>query len=276
MRNNILFTNRLSEMFEFPASGRLTEWDQVRPADDEPSISETQNILEWRTQLAIILTRPDPKEQPGEIGLLVEINQTTTPGRLHNQRTEGRSSGNLATERVAYCCQIIRRVYVRRCPSRTSRVMTDTYDGNGRPNSTSLLDLVPPILRPSEQNTGTGDEICIGEALHADQEWYVDGFQRDREHLIVKSRRAVRMTPRGRYRMDRYISGMASLLMKALPPSVFNDTETLRGLDEELPDMLKTFAPMIGDTDLSPQKLEIMSFVELFPCCTNASDCKFH
>ncbi|KAK3394972.1 hypothetical protein B0H63DRAFT_387983, partial [Podospora didyma] len=61
-------------------------------------------------------------------------------------------------------------------------------------------------------------------------------------------------------RVGQYISAMARLLQSSMPPGPLDDS-TLQGLEQELPDMLKTFALKMGHFGSTPEDREIMYFV---------------
>ena len=261
IRNKILFTDSAQGTLEFPGSGSLLDWYHVEAADNKPYTDQLSLVIERRTQLAIILTRPNPREDPAEIGLLVEIYKTTRPRPPHLEPNdelpdEDKTSATqsyqrprgdvLCGRRVAYCCQLIRRVKIRRDSSRVLssanslghghccqmlrrahrerhsentdasnqdtnpscrceiQVVCETHPNSGldpRDNPTlaepPLLRLMPKNLKPESMNGVDDDLLCIGQALDQDQEWYVDGFQRERENQIEDSRRAVKAPTSG-------------------------------------------------------------------------------
>lgn len=268
IRNSILLTDPL-QSFVFPGSGSLLEWYEVSAADDKPSTDETQSILDRRTQLAIILTRPDPKEMPHEIGLLVEIYDKTTPGipqvqqaahhlapvassQNTSQISAHQSPSRPDTRRVAYCCQIIRRVRIKRDASKTLwNASKENADGNGGP---PLLELMPRMLRPGGQEKPS-DELCIGQALDTDQEWYVDGFQREREEHIEPARKALKVPKSSA--AAKFFRGLMSLggsskevaRPEPLPPPVTTDPPPDHGTGDQMPSIQRkqTFSSIVSD-----------------------------
>lgn len=136
-RNNILKTDG---NFRFPVDNSFMEWYEVEPKP-EPGWSLFQGLSTRRTQLAVLLSRPFPKESPPDVGLLVEI---YNPEPLHLQ-----NDPSLGDVRFA---QIVFRVHVRRIHI----------------GSTSMnLHL---------QCRGA----IFGEAIPSDQRWCLDGYQPNR------------------------------------------------------------------------------------------------
>lgn len=68
-RNNILESGG---KFRFPVDNSFMEWYEVEPKP-EPGWSLFQGLSTRCTQLAVLLSRPFPKESPPDVGLLVEI-----------------------------------------------------------------------------------------------------------------------------------------------------------------------------------------------------------
>ncbi|KAK4452655.1 hypothetical protein QBC34DRAFT_398008 [Podospora aff. communis PSN243] len=233
IRNKVLCTEHSSVQgnLVFPGSGSLLEWYEVKSTGDEPSTDQIQSIIDSKNNLAIILTRPDPKELPYEIGLLVEI-KGTAPAEDRGQgkpKTQGAAEESLSgndnqqSGRVAYCCRIIRRVHIRRDSSRT--LWDGTQEGGAADSDPPLLRLMPDNLKPGAVN-GEEDDLCIGQALDIDQEWYVDGFESvKRQPNLEEVRPAVKAPPRSQ--LNRLL-GIGGQRQRASPrPSLTSEARTM-------------------------------------------------
>ena len=99
IRRRILGTDNFNNTFRFPSDRKLLEWYNAKPADPEQSVKYLNQIVNEKTRLAIILSRPQPGDSPPEIGLLVGI-----------QKRLGKK----------FYCYIIRRLHVWRDTSSNS------------------------------------------------------------------------------------------------------------------------------------------------------------
>lgn len=173
-RSSILGTDSLDNTFFFPVDRKLLEWYNAKPAEPEIPIPFVDVIVTAKTQLAIILCRPQPGESPAEIGLLVEI---------HSRTKRKTDYSNVPAEE--FNCRIIRRMHVWR------ETRTNYLTGPGR----SALPLDSENREP-HQNEGaarlsmiyagnpedTDMKICIGEVVQPSQIWVVDGHDYSRHN----------------------------------------------------------------------------------------------
>lgn len=101
--------------FDFPVDRGFNEWYTVgkhfeRVEPDATEITEAKQTL-W---FAIILSRPQPRERPDEIGLLVEVYNVA------RRQNEGESQ-----DHEIYFCRIINRVHIRRSRPNFFNGLTD-------------------------------------------------------------------------------------------------------------------------------------------------------
>lgn len=131
--------------FTFPVDRELHEWYTAEAVDRELHTVERVREM-WKDenskslQLAIIISRPRPKEAFPEIALLVVIYDIWRRREIDRKMKE------------IYCCQIIHRLKIRR----------------RRGNDDFKI--------PSNRE----DDNCIGEILETEQQWHIDGFEIDR------------------------------------------------------------------------------------------------
>lgn len=136
-RNKIL---EIGGSFRFPVDNSFMEWYEVEPKP-EPGWSLFQSLSTRRTQLAVLLSRPFPKESPPDVGLLVEIYNPELSNLLNDP--------SLQDVRFA---QIVFRVHVRRIH----------------------------IGSPSMNRHLQGHGAIFGEAIPSEQRWCLDGHQPNR------------------------------------------------------------------------------------------------
>jgi len=188
----------------------------IEPTEDEP-FTGLERILSFRSQLAIVMTRPHPREHPKEIALLGE-NKKEKRERKQGTRTKERSTqtrgggeggegeGNEGErgigeeeeegeEEVAYCCQTIRRV----------RIWHDTIASDDDAVIGSGYEMGLHHLSRSESRT---QFECVGEVLDANQLWYVDGVVPGREDDLPAFRKA---------KKDQKVPGRAVLIRARRP-----------------------------------------------------------
>jgi hypothetical protein len=173
-RQMIIGTDHNKHKFTFPIDQDLMEWYSVEVADKmRNSYRFDDDTRAKQTTLAIILSRPRPREMPPEIGLLVEISKE-------------KKNGNRPS---TYYCNIIHRVRVwREKPlysrnwnklagaGAVERLSTARQFQNVKINDVPELrdhDDPPSIL---DQPSTRDNEVCIGELVEPDQFWCVDGF----------------------------------------------------------------------------------------------------
>lgn len=194
MRGRVLGLNTVDdESFTFPVDDSLLEWYTARPADSG-HIPFLSGVLKSDKRLAIILSRPQPKASPPEIGLLVEIYRPSV-----NKVRESEGSGSAQT----YRCQIIRRLHVRRetramyltGPGQNGPQLNDPSDqkkhphweiitGSAKKETKTAFPSTEPHTTSSNKET---EGFCIGETLPPQQAWIVDGYVVNRTE-IAKSR----------------------------------------------------------------------------------------
>lgn len=181
--------------FCFPVDRHLQEWYRVTSADETANdyIEKTKSA---KSQLAIVLCRPRPKDSIPEIGLLVESWQVVPdPGHDEMKRI--------------FCTYVIHRVWVsRHSAARYSQEGTPTSSEPEQGPATSrsrssreaefgsheeaegIGEVVPPAQPSSEKDQApaiprsTSSRVvdffnnmeaeCIGEVVPPDQSWYVD------------------------------------------------------------------------------------------------------
>lgn len=164
LRKSILATDWTlnGQEFRFPVDPY--QWYAIEPADRTTATDDISAILERQTRLAIIMTRPNPREQPSEIALLVEIYQELGEG----------------AQSMTYCCQTIRRMKIK-------LHVTPPEITNACDNARSLP-LYGQGTTPRGDEEGPGSS-CIGEALDATQAWYVDGVVDERASGLPEFRK---------------------------------------------------------------------------------------
>lgn len=153
---NVLGFNFAKEnSFDFPVDREFYQWYRAEVADlDVHESDEHRRLLksiqaadtESPLQLAIIISRPNPREMVPEIGLLVKVCDSVL------SRDEYDSRQKSVTE---HYCKIIHRIKVAR--------LVD-HDEKTRMSSTANM------------RTSEGAD-CYGEVLDAEQIWFVDGFR---------------------------------------------------------------------------------------------------
>jgi hypothetical protein len=145
-RSQMLLKN--AESFHFPSDNTMLDWYIVEKADLTESSYDFGNVPEVSEQrFAIILPRP----RPGgirEISLLVQIEGED---KILDDKEEGEYC-------VVYYVSIIFRVWIRRETGDRIKISKDEY------------------MQALELESG-GDSLIYGEALDAEQKWYVDGKQ---------------------------------------------------------------------------------------------------
>ncbi len=146
-RNRVLGTDNIHDEFIFPVDRNLIEWYKAKRTDTVQS-DYVASIGDNKTTLAIILSRPQPRDLLPEIALLVEI---------WKQRNETQDKGS----KQVFYCQIIHRLQV----SRERPAYPDNE--NDFPH--------PIVTGPGSEQRDDGD-LIIGEVLGPDQEWFVDGY----------------------------------------------------------------------------------------------------
>jgi hypothetical protein len=178
LRNSILGTGAASTdeptPFKFPVDPH--QWYAIQPADRITHANHLNGVQGRRTRLAIILTRPSPREQPQEIALLVEI---------YKELGEGGDS-------ITYCCQIVRRVKIWLDVSPI--IPGDVHRGNtakrqsvhSHPSGTQRESNAATDRTPAKQWALS----CLGEVLDSSQAWYVDGIVEDREQGLPDFRKS--------------------------------------------------------------------------------------
>jgi hypothetical protein len=87
-----------TESFKFPVNTSFIEWYQSEPMPDSRTNEWAEGVSSRNTQLAIIISSPSPREEPAEIGLLVEI--------YHEIKEDSQSN--------IFCAQILFRVRLRK------------------------------------------------------------------------------------------------------------------------------------------------------------------
>lgn len=158
--SNVLgFNNSKENSFDFPVDREFHEWYRAEVADLDVHESHDHRRLlrgiqaadaESPLQLAIIISRPSPREMVPEIGLLVKVYDSIRSRDEHDGRRE----------RVAkHYCKVIHRVKVAR-----------------------LVDHDEAARAPGRAQTSEGAD-CYGEVLDAEQVWYVDGFRLEEDVL---------------------------------------------------------------------------------------------
>ena len=168
-RQRILGADMTRPSFTFPVDRDLIEWYTVESAydDRDPSVLFLEYIANNHTQLAIILSRPQPRNSPPEIGLLVEIYRITpikAATELGNQR---------------YNCQVLKRVRIRR----STESMYASASGPNPPMSehspmSHILTARWKIIGGSPEDDDA--DFVIGEVVPVTQPWAVDGYIADR------------------------------------------------------------------------------------------------
>lgn len=191
-RRKVLLTDQDAKSFQFPVDPKLKEWYVVERADD---VGEQtwflESVLNGTNQLAIVLSRPRPRDSQAEIGLLVQISHHQKEDfELHQLRREqsdqaqewnqenGRDHQTVIEreEREAFVCKIIRRVKVSRSTA-ASPGFTDQKDHLRVQLPGDLLE--PPQTTTQREFMAASEsdaDICIGEILESNQIWFVDGF----------------------------------------------------------------------------------------------------
>lgn len=155
--SNVLGFNYAKEnSFDFPVDREFHQWYRAEVADLDVHESQDHRHLLKRIQaedrdspiqLAVIISRPNPREMVPEIGLLVKVCDSVV------SRDEYDSRQRIATE---HYCKVIHRVRVARL-----------VDYDEKPRASSLA------------RTSKGAD-CYGEVLDAEQVWFVDGFEADK------------------------------------------------------------------------------------------------
>lgn len=92
--------------FDFPVDRSFLDWYKVEPIPEAGDNKYAADILSRSSKLAIIISKPSPKENPPEIGLLVEIYKS---------------------ENRVYYSQILFRVRIRRSRHRTGNSPDETH-----------------------------------------------------------------------------------------------------------------------------------------------------
>lgn len=151
---NILgFNSAKEKSFDFPVDREFRQWYRAEVADLDVHDSDNHRRLlmgiqaadtESPLQLAIIISRPNPRDMVPEIGLLVKVCDSVL------SRDEYDSQQKSVIE---HYCKIIHRVKVAR--------LVD-YDEKAR--------------------TSEGAD-CYGEVLDAEQVWFVDGFKVEEDNF---------------------------------------------------------------------------------------------
>ncbi|KAI1780621.1 hypothetical protein F4818DRAFT_12173 [Hypoxylon cercidicola] len=139
------------EKFSFPVDRSLDEWYSFTRADDRNS-GPLDRLKSEDARLAIILSRPRPREYPREIALLVEIYRTESP------RTNDSSDETSDPNEVHYYCRIIHRIMIWRESNQgktADEKMRFKYGNYKEPENTT---------------------VCLGEVLPSTQRWWVDGY----------------------------------------------------------------------------------------------------
>ncbi|KAJ1323748.1 hypothetical protein MN608_10993 [Microdochium nivale] len=168
LRHRILNYDRAKseDGFTFAADNTFLEWYTVKAADpDMTHRKDCQRLENNQNPLAIILSRPQPKAAPAEIGLLVEIYRTD------NERTSSRGKGH-PTQR--YRCHRIMRVHVHR----ETRTEYHSIQGNNRPPATSDLSSCPAWDIISGDHSNASPKYSVGQYLPPTQKWVVDSYFR--------------------------------------------------------------------------------------------------
>ncbi|KAI1451197.1 hypothetical protein F4805DRAFT_476372 [Annulohypoxylon moriforme] len=142
--------------FSFPVDRSLNEWYKFTRVDARDSGQLNRLATKDSGDLAIILSRPQPRRLSREIALLVEIYRTKSP-RTHENSNEA-SDPNA----VEYYCRIVHRIMIWR---ETGHAKTPG----------SKLKYKYGILQESEDNN-----TCLGEVLGPNQRWWVDGYIKHR------------------------------------------------------------------------------------------------
>jgi len=164
LRKSILAARKLSNQ---PFRFAINDFQgYAMETTDDKTFTSLERIMSCRTQLAIILTRPHPREYPKEIGLLVEI---------YNDKDVDNESSRGQKEKVYYC-QTIRRVRVWH-DSTAAAAAASGGDGEMELN----------YLGRSHYRKQVE---CVGEVLDVNQLWYVDGVVAGREHGLPAFRQA--------------------------------------------------------------------------------------
>lgn len=178
-REQILGVDQTSTVpkFTFPVDSSLLEWYSVSAADPGPGamIEHLEGILTSKHPLAIILSRPQPKASPPEIGLLVEVYSIDD----EKIRREGDDAS-----RQRYSCQVIRRVHVWRetaksylaGPGRNGPVRPRDIDDNAEAAQAANAGDTPHWRIIGGMFTDIKHNCCVGEALSSTQKWIVDGY----------------------------------------------------------------------------------------------------
>lgn len=156
-RRKVLLTDQNDKKFHFPVDQKLHEWYVVERIDDagEPKWF-LNSVLNMTDQLAIILSRPRPRDSQAEIGLLVQISAKSK-------------------EEQAFECSIIRRVKVSRSTAASTSFLgqEDAFRRHASESESSLPTTTESRIMVSSERD---DDICIGEILESNQNWVVDGF----------------------------------------------------------------------------------------------------
>ncbi|KAK7708373.1 hypothetical protein SLS63_013488 [Diaporthe eres] len=155
--SNVLGFNYAKEnTFDFPVDREFHQWYRAEVADLDVHESHDHRHLLKRIQaedrdspiqLAVIISRPNPREMVPEIGLLVRVCDSVV------SRDEYDSRQRTATE---HYCKVIQRVRVAR-----------------------LVDYDDKVRASGLARTSKGAD-CYGEVLDAEQVWFVDGFEAEK------------------------------------------------------------------------------------------------
>lgn len=155
--SNVLgFNYAEKNTFDFPVDREFHQWYRAEVADLDVHESHDHRHLLKRIQaedrdspiqLAVILSRPNPREMVPEIGLLVKVCDSVV------SRDEYDSRQRTAIE---HYCKVIQRVRVAR-----------------------LVDYDEKMRASGLARTSNGAD-CYGEVLDAEQVWFVDGFEAEK------------------------------------------------------------------------------------------------
>lgn len=149
------FNHAENNSFDFPVDRELHQWYRVEVADLDEHVSPGHRRLlneikaeddKDPIQLAVVISRPNPREMVPEIGLLVQVCDSVPVRDEYEKRPAS------PTE---YYCKVVHRVRVARLVDRDDKVRA--------PNA-------------ARTSTSKGAD-CYGEVLEAEQVWFVDGFE---------------------------------------------------------------------------------------------------